>query len=150
MDLISIFIDIVVIIIILILRAIYTNWLASRLKWESNIRRGFIANLVWVVIVIILNLLIIFIAPALFIEFGITVDEMTSIYLIVGLSIFIMDVIIGMFVIHLFYAKEYLSSVVVAIIVLITEKILSYFIIIGIYFFMGIILTGGFYLFTPF
>ena len=150
MDPIIILVDIVILIMILILRALYTNWLATKLKWESSFRRGFLVNLVWIILIIVINFLIIFIAPPLFIELSLTVDEIASIYLIIGFSIFIINVIIGIFIVHSFYEKEYWGSSVVAIIVVVSERVILLIIYVSIYFFLNLLLTEGFYLFTPF
>jgi len=150
MDLIIILVDIVILIMILILRALYTNWLATKLKWESSFRRGFLVNLVWIILIIVINFIIIFIAPPLFIELSLTVDEIASIYLIIGFSIFIINVIIGIFIVHSFYEKEYWGSSVVAIIVVVSERVILLIIYVSIYFFLNLLLTEGFYLFTPF
>ena len=150
MDHISILVDIVILIIILILRALYTNWLATKLKWESSFRRGFLVNLVWIIFLVVISLLIIFIAPPLFIGLSLTMDEITSIYLIIGFLIFIINVIIGIFIVHSFYEKEYWGSLVVTIIVVISEKVIMVIINVSIYFFLGAWFTEGFYLFTPF
>jgi hypothetical protein len=150
MDLIIILIDIVILIMILILRALYTNWLATKLKWESSFRRGFLVNLVWIILIIVINFIIIFISPPLFIELSLTVDEIASIYLIIGFSIFIINVIIGIFIVHSFYKKEYWGSSVVAIIVVVSERVILLIIYVSIYFFLNLLLTEGFYLFTPF
>ena len=150
MDPIIILVDIVILIMILILRALYTNWLATKLKWESSFRRGFLVNLVWIILIIVINFLIIFIAPPLFIELSLTVDEIASIYLIIGFSIFIINVIIGIFIVHYFYEKEYWGSSVVAIIVVVSERVILLIIYVSIYFFLNLLLTEGFYLFTPF
>ncbi|MBA7573683.1 hypothetical protein ES708_15481 [subsurface metagenome] len=150
MDSISILVDIVILIIILILRALYTNWLATKLKWESSFRRGFLVNLVWIIFLVVISLLIIFIAPPLFIGLSLTMDEITSIYLIIGFLIFIINVIIGVFIVHFFYEKEYWGSLVVTIIVMISEKVIMVIIVVSIYFFLGVWFTEGFYLFTPF
>ena len=150
MDLIGILIDIVILIIILILRALYTNWLALKLKWESSFRRAFLVNLAWIISLVIISLIVIFIAPPLFIELSLTLDEITSIYMIIGFSIFIINVIIGIITIYSFYKKKYLDSFFVTIIVVISERILRFIIIVGIYLFLGVLLTEGFYLFTPF
>ena len=150
MDPIIILLDIVILIMILILRALYTNWLATKLKWESSFRRGFLVNLVWIILIIVINFIIIFIAPPLFIELSLTVDEIASIYLIIGFSIFIINVIIGIFIVHSFYEKEYWGSSVVAIIVVVSERVILLIIYVSIYFFLNLLLTEGFYLFTPF
>jgi len=150
MDLISILLDIVILIIILILRAFYTNWLAIKLKWKSSLRRGFLVNLSWIIFLVVISLLIIFIAPPIFIEIGLNVDEITSIYLIIGFLFFIINVIIGIFIVHYFYEKEYWGSLVVTIIVLISERVIMVIIYISIYFFLGVVSTEGFYLFTLF
>ena len=150
MDHISIIVDIVILIIILILRALYTNWLATKLKWESSFRRGFLVNLVWIIFLVVINLLIIFIAPPLFIGLSLTMDEITSIYIIIGFLIFIINVIIGIFFVHSFYEKEYWGSSVVTIIVVISERVIMLIIFISIFFFFRVIFTEGFYLFTPF
>ncbi|MCJ7651576.1 MAG: hypothetical protein MUP85_23460 [Candidatus Lokiarchaeota archaeon] len=150
MDPIIILVDIVILIMILILRALYTNWLATKLKWESSFRRGFLINLVWIILIIVINFIIIFIAPPLFIELSLTVDEIASIYLIIGFSIFIINVIIGIFIVHSFYEKEYWGSSVVAIIVVVSERVILLIIYVSIYFFLNLLLTEGFYLFTPF
>ena len=150
MDPIIILVDIVILIMILILRALYTNWLATKLKWESSFRRGFLVNLVWIILIIVINFIIIFIAPPLFIELSLTVDEIASIYLIIGFSIFIINVIIGIFIVHSFYEKEYWGSSVVAIIVVVSERVILLIIYVSIYFFLNLLLTEGFYLFTPF
>jgi len=150
MDLIIILVDIVILIMILILRALYTNWLATKLKWENSFRWGFLVNLVWIILIIVINFIIIFIAPPLFIELSLTVDEIASIYLIIGFSIFIINVIIGIFIVHSFYEKEYWGSSVVAIIVVVSERVILLIIYVSIYFFLNLLLTEGFYLFTPF
>jgi len=150
MDPISILVDIVILIIILILRALYTNWLATKLKWESSFRRGFLVNLVWIIFLVVVSLLIIFIAPPLFIELSLTVDEISLVYLIIGFLIFIINVIIGIFIVHSFYEKEYWGTLVVTIIVVISERVIMVVIIVTIYFFLGVWFTEGFYLFTPF
>jgi len=150
MDLISILVDIVVLIVILILRALYTNWLATKLKWESSFRRAFLVNLVWVILLVVISLLIVFIAPPLFIGLGLTSDEIALVYLTIGFLIFIVNVIIGIFIVHSFYEKEYWGSLVVTIIVVISERAIMVVIIVSIYFFLGVWLTEGFYLFTPF
>ena len=150
MDPISILVDIVILIIILILRALYTNWLATKLRWESSFRKGFLVNLVWIVLLVVINLSIIFITPPLFIGLSLTMDEITSIYIITGFSIFIINIIIGIFIIHSFYKREYWGSLVVTIIVVISERVIMLIIYISILFFFGVIFTEGFYLFTPF
>jgi len=150
MDPISILLDIVILIIILLLRAFYTNWLAIKLKWESSFKKGFLVNLVWIILLVVISLLIIFITPPIFIELSLTVDEIYSIYLIINLSIFILNVIIGMSIVHSFYKKELWGSLVVSIIVVISERIIMLIINLSIYFFFGSLLTEGFYLFTPF
>jgi len=150
MDLISILVDIVILIIILILRALYTNWLATKLKWESSFRRGFLVNLVWIIFLVVISLIIIFFAPPLLIGLNFTIDEISSIYFIIGFLIFIINVIIGIFIVHSFYEKEYWGSFVVTIIVVISERVIMVIINVSIYFFLGEWLTEGFYLFTPF
>ena len=150
MDPICILIDIVILIIILILRALYTNWLATKLKWESSFRRAFLVNLAWIILLVVMSLLIIFIAPPLFIVLSWTVDEINLIYLIISFLIFIINVIIGLFIVHSFYDKEYWGSLVVAIIVVISERVIMLLIYVSIYIFLGVWFTGGFYLFTPF
>jgi hypothetical protein len=150
MDPIGILVDIVILIIILILRALYTNWLATKLKWESSFRRGFLVNLVWIIFLVVLSLLVIFIAPPLFIELSLTVDEISLAYLIIGFLIFIINVIIGIFIVHSFYEKEYWGSLVVTIILVISERVIMLVITVSIYFFFGMWFTEGFYLFTPF
>jgi hypothetical protein len=150
MDLIGILVDIVILIIILILRALYTNWLATKLKWESSFRRAFLANLIWIIFLVVISLLIVFITPPLFIGLGLTTDEIALIYLIIGFLIFIVNVIIGIFIVHSFYEKEYWGSLVVTIIVVISERVIMVIIIVSFYFFLGVWLTEGFYLFTPF
>jgi len=150
MDPISILIDIVILIILLILRALYTNWLATKLKWESSFRKGFLINLVWIILLVGISLLIIFIAPPLFNELSLTVDEIILIYMIIGCLIFIINVVIGIFIVHYFYKKEYWGSSVVAIIVVISERVLLLIIYISIFFLFRVIFTEGFYLFTPF
>jgi len=150
MDLISILVDIVILIIILILRALYTNWLATKLKWESSFRRGFLVNLVWIIFLVVISLIIIFFAPPLLIGLNFTIDEISSIYFIIGFLIFIINVIIGIFIVHSFYEKEYWGSFVVTIIVVISERVIMVIINVSIYFFLGVWLTEGFYLFTPF
>ncbi|MBY9018395.1 MAG: hypothetical protein KGD66_06135 [Candidatus Lokiarchaeota archaeon] len=150
MDLISILVDIAILIIILILRALYTNWLAIKLKWESSFRRGFLVNLAWIILLVVISVLIIFIAPPIFIELSLTVDEINSIYLIISFIIFIINVIIGIFIVHSFYEKEYWGSSVVSIIVVISERVIMVIIQASIYFFFQVLLTEGFYLFTPF
>ncbi len=150
MDPIGILVDIVILIIILILRALYTNWLATNLKWESSLRRAFLVNLIWIIILVVMSLLIIFIAPPLFIELSFTMDEINLIYLIISFLIFIINVIIGIFIVHSFYEKEYWGSLVVAIIVVISERVIMVFIYVSIYIFLGVWFTEGFYLFTPF
>ncbi|MBY9002817.1 MAG: hypothetical protein KGD73_02490 [Candidatus Lokiarchaeota archaeon] len=150
MDPTIILVDIAILIIILILRALYTNWLAIKLKWESSFRRGFLVNLVWIIILVVISLLIIFITPPIFIEFGLIVDEINSIYLIISFSIFIINVIIGTFIVHSFYKKEFWGSLVVSIIMVISERAIMLIINVCIYIFFGQFLTEGFYLFTPF
>ncbi len=150
MDPICILVDIVILIIILILRALYTNWLATKLKWESSFRRAFLVNLVWIILLVVISLIVIFIAPPLFIELSLTVDEISLVYLIIGFLIFIINVIIGIFIVHYFYEKEYWGSLVVTIIVVISERVIMVIIYISFYFFLGVWFTGGFYLFTPF
>lgn len=150
MDPISILVDIVILIIMLILRALYTNWLATRLKWETSFRRGFLVNLIWIIFLVVISLLIIFIAPVLFIGLSLTIDEITSIYLIIGFLIFIINVIIGIFIVHSFYEKEYWGSLVVSIILVISERVIMVIIYVSIYFLLGVWFTEGFYLFTPF
>jgi len=150
MDPISILVDIVIFIMLLILRALYTNWLATKLRWESSFRRGFLLNLVWMVLVVVINLLIIFITLPLFIGLSLTMDKITSIYLIIGFLIFLINVVIGIFIVHSFYKKEYWGSLVVTIIVAISERAIRFILYISILFFFGVIFTEGFYLFTPF
>ena len=150
MDPICILIDIVILIIILILRALYTNWLATKLKWESSFRRAFLVNLAWIILLVVISLLVIFIAPPLFIGLGLTVDEISLVYLIISFLIFIINVIIGIFIVHSFYEKEYWGSFVVTIIVVISERVIMVIINVSIYFFFKEYLTGGFYLFTLF
>ncbi len=150
MDPIGILVDIVILILMLILRALYTNWLATKLKWESSFRRAFLVNLIWIIFLVVMSLLIIFIAPPLFIELSFTMDEINLIYLIISFLIFIINVIIGIFIVHSFYEKEYWGSLVVAIIVVISERVIMVFIYVSIYIFLGVWLTEGFYLFTPF
>jgi len=150
MDPISILVDIVILIIILILRALYTNWLATRLEWESSFRRGFLVNLLWIILLVVISLIVIFIASPIFIGLGLTVDEINLVYLIISFLIFIVNVIIGIFIVHSFYEKEYWGSLVVTIIVVISERVIMVVIIVSIYFFLGVWFTEGFYLFTPF
>ena len=150
MDPISILVDIVILIIVLILRALYTNWLAIRLKWESSFRRAFLVNLVWIILLVVMSLLIIFIAPPLFIGLSLTIDEINLIYLIISFLIFIINVMIGIFIVHFFYEKEYWGSLVVAIILVISERVIMLLIYVSIWFFVGVWFTEGFYLFTPF
>ena len=150
MDPIIILLDIAILIIILILRALYTNWLATKLKWESTFRKAFLVNLVWIILMIVINLLILFITPPLFIELILTVDEITSIYLIFNFSIFIINVIIGIFIVHAFYEKEFWGSSVVTIIVVISERVIMLILYACLYYFFSVLLTEGFYLFTPF
>ncbi|MHA1670307.1 MAG: hypothetical protein ACTSV5_06965 [Promethearchaeota archaeon] len=150
MDPISILLDIVILIIFLILRALYTNWLAKKLRWESSFKKGFLVNLTWIILLVIISILIIFIAPPIFIELSLTVDEINSIYIIISFLSFIINVIIGIFIVHSFYEKEYWSSSVVVIIILISERVVMVLINRSIYFFMSVMFTGGFYLFTPF
>ena len=150
MDFISILVDIVILIMVLILRALYTNWLATKLKWESSFRRAFLVNLVWIILLVVMSLLIIFIAPPLFIGLTLTIDEINLIYLIISFLIFIINVIIGIFIVHFFYEKEYWGSLVVAIIVVISERVIMLLIYVSIWFFLGVWFTEGFYLFTPF
>jgi len=150
MDPISILVDIVILIIILILRAFYTNWLAIKLKWESSFKRGFLVNLIWMILLVVINLLIIFIAPPLFIELSLTIDEITTIYIIIGFLIFLINLVIGIFIVRSFYKKEYWGSLTVAIIVVISERVIILIINLSIYLFFGSLLTEGFYLFTPF
>ena len=150
MDPISILVDIVILIIILILRALYTNWLATKLKWESSFRRAFLVNLVWIIFLVVISLIVIFIASPLFIELGLTMDEIALVYLMIGFISFTINVIIGIFIVHYFYEKEYWGSLVVTIIVVISERVIMVVIIVSIYFFLGMWLTEGFYLFTPF
>jgi len=150
MDPICILVDIVILLIILILRALYTNWLATKLKWESSFRRAFLVNLVWVILLVVISLIVIFIAPPLFIELSLTVDEISLVYLIIGFLIFIINVIIGIFIVHSFYEKEYWGSLVVTIIVVISERVIMVIIYLSIYFFLDVWFTDGFYLFTSF
>ncbi len=150
MDFIIILTDIILLIIVLILRALYTNWLTLKLKWESSFRRAFLANLVWIIFIVIISLLVIFIAPPLFIELSITEDDIASFYLIINLSIFIINIIIGIIIMYSFYKKKYWDSFFITIIVVISERILRYIIITSIYLILGVFLTEGFYLFTPF
>ena len=150
MDSIIILVDIVILIMILILRTLYTNWLAIKLKWESSFRRGFLVNLAWIILLVVINLLIIFIAPPLFIGLSLTMEEITSIYLIIGFLIFIINVIIGIFIVHFFYEKEYWGSFVVTIILVISERVIMVIINVSIYLFLGVWFTEGFYLFTLF
>ncbi len=150
MDPIVILVDVVILIIILILRALYTNWLATKLKWESSFRRAFLVNLVWIILLVVISLIVIFISSPLFIELGLTMDEIALIYLMVGFLIFIINVLIGIFIVHYFYEKEYWGSLVVTIIVVISERVIMVVIIVSIYFFLGMWFTEGFYLFTPF
>ena len=81
---------------------------------------------------------------------SLTMDEITSIYIIIGFLIFIINVIIGIFFVHSFYEKEYWGSSVVTIIVVISERVIMLIIFISIFFFFRVIFTEGFYLFTPF
>jgi len=150
MDLIVVLIDIIILIIALILRALYTNWLAIKLKWESSFRRGFLVNLVWIILLVVISLLIIFITPPIFIELSLTGDEINSIYLIISFVIFIINIIVGTFIVHSFYEKEYWGSILVTIILVISERVIMVIINISIYFFLGVMFTSGFYLFTPF
>ena len=150
MEPISILVDIVIFVIILLLRAVYTNWLAKKLKWESTFRIGVLINLVWMISLVIINVLIILIAPYLFVELNFSIDEITSIYLIIGLIVFILNVIMGIFIVHSFYTEEYWGSIAIAIILVISERVIMLILYIGFLFFFGVIFTGGFFLFTPF
>ena len=77
-------------------------------------------------------------------------NEIILIYMIIGCLIFIINVVIGIFIVHYFYKKEYWGSSVVAIIVVISERVLLLIIYISIFFLFRVIFTEGFYLFTPF
>jgi hypothetical protein len=134
----------------LLLRALYTNWLAKKLKWESTFRMGILINSVWMLSLVIINVLIILIAPYLFIEFGFSIDEINSIYVIVGLLVFILNVIMGIFIVHSFYMKEYWGSLTITIIVVISERIIRILLYISFLMFFGLIFTEGFFLFIPF
>ena len=147
MDFTNIFLELVIVIIILILRGFFTNWLAAKLKWESSFRKGFLANLTWFLLLVIVHLIIIFYGAPIMISFALDAD---FVFFVFNFVVLLINLIIGIFTIKYFYNREYWGSSVITIIIVIIERIIVILINTIIYLTCGIFLTGGFYIFPPF
>jgi len=150
MDIVVLFFDVLLIIVVLILKSILLRWLAVKKNWDKELKTSILVNVYWLLIVLGISIIFTLVFPIFISIFAIDYYNDFLMYTFVQLTFFGFNLLIGYFLIFKYYKGSHFDSFVISLIILITEKAFILLIQSISLIIFGLFILDGIYIFFPY